>query len=286
MAHKVFAIFLVFTTLTAVLAVGIHGLGYYLTSIQDRPLRTDYVRMKPSGSYSHGLGILGASMLVIGVSTYSTRKRVRSLWNFGKLSQWLAFHIFLCLLGPTLVVFHTTFKAGGVAAISLWTMISVAMSGIVGRFLYSQIPKNLQGNELTAGQITGELDLLSSRLATSPLGDQITRTIYKNFESLSAPRNIGETVAAFIRLVSLRRRIRLYVHRLIEANIHSRTAAKDLLVTATAFATLIQKSLVLNQAGKLFYYWHAIHVPFTIIMFITLAAHITVTVMLGYRWIF
>ena len=113
MAHKVFAIFLVFTTLTAVLAVGIHGLGYYLTSIQERPLRTDYVRMKPSGSYSHGLGILGASMLVIGVSTYSTRKRVRSLWNFGKLSQWLAFHIFLCLLGPTLVVFHTTFKAGG-----------------------------------------------------------------------------------------------------------------------------------------------------------------------------
>ena len=68
-----------------------------------------------------------------------------------------------------------------------------------------------KGNELTAGQITGELDLLSSRLATSPLGDQITKKIYKNFESLSAPRNIGETVTAFIRLVSLRRRIRLYV---------------------------------------------------------------------------
>ena len=152
--------------------------------------------------------------------------------------------------------------------------------------MYSQVPKNLQGNELTAGQITGELDRLSSRLATSPLGDQITKTIYKSFESLSAPRNIGETVTAFIRLVALRRRIRRYVHRLIEANIHSRPAARDLLLTATAFATLIQKSLVLNQAGKLFYYWHAIHVPFTIIMFITLAAHITVTVILGYRWIF
>ena len=101
MAHKVMAIFLVFTITTAVFSVGIYGMGYYLTPVQERPLRTDYVRMKPSGSYSHGLGILGAAMLVVGVSTYSSRKRIRALWNLGKLSQWLEFHIFLCLLGPS-----------------------------------------------------------------------------------------------------------------------------------------------------------------------------------------
>ena len=286
MAHRVFMAFMVFTTITAVISVGIHGMAYYLSSIQERPLRAEYPEMKPSGTYSHGLGILGASMLVIGVSTYSTRKRIRALWNLGKLSRWLEFHIFLCLLGPVLVVFHTTFKAGGVAAISLWTMISVAASGVIGRFLYSQIPKNIQGNELTAGQITSELDRLSAKLSSSPLGDQITRAISGSFESLPAPRTLGQAATVFARLVSLRRRIRMHVRGLIETNIHSRAAAGELLVTATAFASLIQKSLVLNQAGKLFYYWHAIHVPFTIIMFITLAAHITVTVVLGYRWIF
>ncbi len=286
MAHRVFIIFLVFMTVTATLSVGAQGLGYYLTPVKDRPFRSDYARMKPSGTYSHGLGILGASMLIIGVSTYSTRKRVRALWNLGKLSQWLEFHIFLCLLGPTLIVFHTTFKAGGVAAISLWTMLSVAMSGVIGRFLYAQIPKNIQGNELTAGQITSELDRLRDRLSSSPLGDQITKVIYKNFESLPAPRTIIEAVSTFFRLASLRRRIRMYVHGLVKASAHSRQAAKDLQLTATALASLIQKSLVLNQAGKLFYYWHAIHLPFTIIMFITLAAHITVTVLLGYHWIF
>ena len=286
MAHRIFILFLVFTSVMAMLAVALHGFGYYLTPTHMRQFREDYERMKPSSNYSHGLGILGASMIIIGVSTYSTRKRMQALWNLGKLSRWLEFHIFLCLLGPLLVTFHTTFKAGGVAAISLWTMLSVASSGIIGRFLYAQIPKNLQGNELTAGQITNELDRLSTKLSSSPMGDRLTKMIYQSFESLPKPKSIVEAVTAFVKLASLRRNIRRHVHGLIASNVRSKAAAKELQLTATAFASLIQKSLVFNQAGKLFYYWHAIHVPFTVIMFITLVAHILVTMVLGYRWIF
>jgi hypothetical protein len=286
MAHKVFLLFLVFTSLLAIIAVALNGFSYYVTPTHLRHFREDYERMKPSGNYSHGLGIVGASMIIIGVSSYSTRKRTKALWNLGKLSRWLEIHIFLCLLGPLLVLFHTTFKAGGVAAISLWTMLSVAASGIIGRFLYAQIPKNLQGNELTAGQITSELDRLSLKLSSSPIGDQLTQTIYKSFESLPKPRSIWEAISTFVKLASLRRAIRRQARTMITAKVHSHHAAHELQATATAFASLIQKSLVLNQAGKLFYYWHAIHLPFTVIMFITLAAHITVTMLLGYRWIF
>lgn len=286
MAHRIFILFLVFTSLLAVTAVALHGFGYYLTPPHLRHFREEYDTMKPSGSYSHGLGILGASMVVIGVAGYSTRKRTRALWNAGRLSRWLEVHIFLCLLGPLLVLFHTTFKAGGVAAISLWTMLSVAASGIVGRFLYAQIPKNLQGNELTAGQITSELDRLGGKLSSSPVGDQLTKTIYRSFESLPKPQSIWEAIATIVRLASLRRAIRRQTGAMIAAKVHSHNTAQELQSTALAFASLIQKSLVLNQAGKLFYYWHAIHLPFTVIMFITLAAHITVTMLLGYRWIF
>jgi hypothetical protein len=286
MAHRVFILFLVFTSAMAVLAVALHGFGYYLTPTHERHFREDYEKMKPSGNYSHGLGILGASMIIIGVSTYSTRKRMQALWNLGKLSRWLEFHIFLCLLGPILVTFHTTFKAGGVAAISLWTMLSVASSGIIGRFLYAQIPKNLQGNELTAGQITSELDRLSVKLSSSPIGDQLTKTIHRSFETLPKPKSIWEAITTFVKLASVRIDIRRQARAMITAKVHSHQAAHELQATARAFASLIQKSLVLNQAGKLFYYWHAIHLPFTVIMFITLAAHILVTVLLGYRWIF
>ena len=286
MAHRVFILFIVFVSATAVVAIAVHGFAYYLTPTSSRHFRDDYDRMKPSGDYSHGLGILGASMIIIGVSTYSTRKRTRALWNLGKLHRWLEFHIFLCLLGPVLVVFHTTFKAGGVAAISLWTMLSVASSGIIGRFLYAQIPKNLQGHELTGAQISGELDRLSAKLSASKVGERLTRTIYQGFETLPKPQTILEATAAFLKLASLRWRMYRTVHQMIEGNVHSKQTAKEMHATAAAFASLIQKSLVLKQAGKLFYYWHAIHIPFTVIMFITLAAHVIVTVTLGYRWIF
>ena len=286
MAHKVFILFLVFMTILAVVAVAVHGLGYYLTPVSTRHFRTDYEQMRPSGDYSHGLGILGASMIILGVSTYSTRKRMRALWNLGKLSGWLEFHIFLCLLGPLLVVFHTTFKAGGVAAISLWTMLSVASSGIIGRFLYAQIPKNIQGNELTAAQITGELDRLSTKLSTNKIGERLSKIIFQSFEMLPKPQSIWEATQTFVKLISLRLTIRRLVRQMITSNVHSRATAKEMQSTARAFAALIQKSLVLSQAGKLFYYWHVIHLPFSIIMFITLAAHVAVTVILGYRWIF
>jgi hypothetical protein len=286
MAHKVFILFLVFVSVLAVVAVALHGFGYYLTPVSMRHLRGDYEQMKPSGNYSHGLGILGASMIIVGVSTYSTRKRVRALWDLGKLSGWLEFHIFLCLLGPILVVFHTTFKAGGVAAISLWTMLAVASSGIIGRFLYAQIPKNIQGNELTAAQITGELDRLSAKLSTSKIGERLTKIIFQSFEVLPKPQSVWEATKTFVKLISLRLTIRRLVHQMVASNVHSKATAKEMQSTATAFASLIQKSLVLSQAGKLFYYWHVIHLPFSIIMFITLAAHVAVTVLLGYRWIF
>jgi hypothetical protein len=63
-------------------------------------------------------------------------------------------------------------------------------------------------------------------------------------------------------------------------------AAHKLYKAASLRASLIQRSVILLQVEKLFYYWHAIHLPFTIMMFVTLAAHVSVALWLGYRWIF
>lgn len=104
MARRVFVIFLVVVGLTAVIAVGPTGFEDYLSPLVDRPFRPDYSFMSPSGNCSHGLGIIGATMITVGVMTNSSRKRIRALWNLGKISSWLEFHIFLCLVGPVLVV--------------------------------------------------------------------------------------------------------------------------------------------------------------------------------------
>ena len=67
--------------------------------------------------------------MLIGVGFYMARKRFRSLGRVGLLKHWLEFHIFLCSLGPVLVLYHTTFKFGGLVALSFWSMVAVFLSG-------------------------------------------------------------------------------------------------------------------------------------------------------------
>jgi hypothetical protein len=285
MAHRVFVAFLILISLTATTAIGLRGLSYYVTPVHLRPFRQDYEVMKPSGEYSHGLGIIGAAMIVIGVSTYSTRKRMRSLWRVGSLSRWLEFHITLCLLGPILIVYHTTFKAGGVAAISLWTMLAVVASGFAGRFLYALIPRDQAGTELTSNEIQAEIKRMDNMLASTPVGSALLQRINQRFATVRPPSSLSSALATFVQLRSTYRDLTITLRRLTLARAITAHDAHLLYKTAAARASLIQRSIILGQIGKLFNYWHAIHLPFTVIMFLTLAAHVTISVLLGYRWI-
>jgi hypothetical protein len=286
MAHKIFVVFLVFIGLTAAVAVGLNGYAYYLTPMSERAFRSDYKELKPSSTFSHGLGVAGATMIAIGVITYSSRKRFRALWNLGRLSMWLEFHIFLCLLGPVLVVYHTTFKAGGIAAISLWSMLSVAASGIIGRFLYVLIPRNMKGSELDSHQINEEFDRIGKSLRESEIGSSLIKMVDSQFSAIKRPSNLGETISTLLHLVQVKRRVKQSTRRLLAQSHIPHDTARKLFKAVSTRASLIQRSIVLLQVEKLFYYWHAIHLPFTAMMFITLIVHVGVSLWLGYRWIF
>ncbi len=101
------------------------GREYYVLPLAERPFSPLDALFAPTGLIGQGLGIVGTLMIALGVVSYGARKRVRALARFGKLKDWLHFHIFLCLLGPFLVVLHTTFKFGGLVAIAFWSMVLV-----------------------------------------------------------------------------------------------------------------------------------------------------------------
>jgi hypothetical protein len=286
LSHKIFLLFLFLIGATAVLSLSVRGCDYYLTPLEKRAFRSDYADMKPSGDHSHGLGIIGTLMIMTGVTTYSTRKRVRKLWNIGRLSYWLEFHIFLCLLGPILIVYHTTFKAGGIASISLWTMLSVVSSGVIGRYLYNQIPRNMKGANLTYEEIAREIDELAARLRQHPLGEKLVTVIDEAFAAVGKPRTLSESIAALIQVQRIKSRTRKTIQSVIAHSHSSADLAKQLFDAASDRASLFQKSLVLVQVERGFYYWHAIHFPFSLIMFLTLTAHVVVAILLGYTWIF
>ena len=164
--HKIYvsSFFVVGIAVLALLAI--NGYHYYSLPIEERFFSPSHVNLKPSGFLGHGFGIIGTLMMIIGVSVYMVRKRSKKLFTFGYLKHWLELHIFLCTVGPILVLYHTTFKFGGIVSVSFWSMVLVVLSGVVGRFIYIQIPRTIQGRKLIcriSSQCGKNLHLILSR---------------------------------------------------------------------------------------------------------------------------
>ncbi|MCX6058767.1 MAG: hypothetical protein NTW69_11520 [Chloroflexi bacterium] len=97
--------------------------------------------------FGHGLGIFGFLLMLMTETLYSLRKRTRNA-SWGRMSSWLQFHIFTGLVGPYMVLLHTSWKFNGLAgAVTLLTVVIVA-SGIIGRYIYTRIPRTLDGLEI------------------------------------------------------------------------------------------------------------------------------------------
>ena len=102
----------------------------------------------PAGElFGHGMGILGFILMVMTETLYSLRKRSR-VARWGKLSNWLQFHIFTGLVGPYMVLLHTSWKFHGLAGATTLLTIIIVMSGFVGRYIYTRIPRTVDGVEI------------------------------------------------------------------------------------------------------------------------------------------
>ncbi len=153
-AYRVYISALVLIIIITGIAVLYYGYSYYTTDLEHRFFHPKHDVLKSSGLVGHGMGIVGTLMILFGVFWYMARKRFRKLSRIGLLKHWLEFHIFLCVLGPILIFYHTSLKFGGVVAIGYWSMVAVVLSGVIGRFIYIQIPRSLEGRELSLNEIS------------------------------------------------------------------------------------------------------------------------------------
>ncbi len=99
------------------------------------------------GLFGHLLGIVGFILMLMTEVLYSFRKRSRRA-RWGSMEIWLKFHILTGLVGPYMVLLHTSWKFHGLAgAVTLLTLL-IVISGFVGRYIYTRIPRTLDGSEM------------------------------------------------------------------------------------------------------------------------------------------
>jgi hypothetical protein len=258
------------------------GLGYYLTPLAERAYSPLHDTLKPSGDVGLALGYGGSLMMLVGVVMYGARKRLTSLRRMGKLKYWLEIHIFLCTLGPFLVLLHTSFRIGGIISIAFWSMIVVVASGFFGRYVYTRIPKTINGRFLTLKAVQEERDRLVERLSG------VTGLTQADLIELTAERQrpqprrlIGALIAA-LRLDLAKRREIKRLRRVCRARKLPLASRASLEAVVRTRFQLEQQMALLLPFQRLFRYWHLLHLPLAIVMLLVVVLHVVVAALFGY----
>jgi hypothetical protein len=250
----------VIVIVVAVFAVG--GWDYYTTPLRVRAYRPVHRSLRPSGTIGRPLGVAGLAMMTVPV-IYAVRKRWSRAARAGSLKRWLDVHIFCGTVGPVLVTFHAALKFNGVVSVAYWSMVSVMLSGFVGRYLYVRIPRSIRGTELSYAEIESQAAAMMNDLAAAgvPVGE---------LGQLTSARGMPS------------RRTRTAAHRrLVAAGLDAEQAARVVRV-ATERAVLLRRLSQLSRTRRWFAMWHVFHLPLVYVMFAIAFVHVALAIYLGY----
>lgn len=238
--------------------------------------------------FAYYLGLVGG-LLMSSLLLYPLRKRIAALERLGKMESWFKFHMIAGICGPLMVLFHSTFKTGSLnGAMALYAMLLVALSGVIGRFIYRHIHRGLYGNQLTLGEVSAELkdcaENMGSVFALRP--DIEPRLMDFHDAAFSRQGSLIVRVWRFVTLYwksrrlaneirrdakdALRRQFRKQGGRRRELIVNYRIAREDI----DRYLNSVVKASQLAVWERLFSYWHIIHLPFLYLLVFSGVVHV------------
>jgi hypothetical protein len=174
-------------------------------------------------------------------------------------------------------------------------MVVVALSGFIGRYLYTRIPRTLQATELSVGEIDAENNALTAELARQNVLDPDQLGSLLDVPSSQEVRQMGlMTVLWTLTLLDLKRPFRVSAlrRRVLSAGERISTLGglfasrhpelEAVIANARRQAGLRTKIAFLDRIRQMFHLWHVIHRPFSISFAALVLVHIGVVVTMGY----
>jgi hypothetical protein len=261
---------------------------YYALPVEERPHSPMHAAFKPGGSWGHGFGIIGSALVLL-LFLYSVRKRRWLGLRLGRLSRWLDVHILFGIMGPLLITLHTAGKLGGIVSISYFSMLAVAFSGVFGRYIYMQIPRDVRGHTIGLDAVERRIGEIEESLRADyglpgDVVDGIRRFAQSAEHDAKGVRAFMQTIVHDLtlrrRVARLRRFIRQGHQEIPEE------ALGDIVRLAREQSVLRRRVALLGAMTRMFHHWHVFHKPFAVIMIVIMFVHVGVTIAFGYRWVF
>jgi hypothetical protein len=278
------------------LIVGIfsYGFSYYTLNASERPFSPKHALLKPSGAIGVKLGMLGLGMFLC-IFLYPLRKRWAWLGRQGSSRHWLDNHVLLGLAAPFVIALHAAFKFRGFAGIAFWIMLAVSLSGVIGRYLYGQIPRSLNAAELSLKEVQEIQAKLGELLAEQRVLPQSDLRTVLSLPSPESVRRLPTVVALFymmlldlsriFKIATLRRRHLGFTEQIFTLGGLLKTQHPELeraVAVAREEAAIAKRVLFLSCSQKVFHLWHVVHKPFSYTFALLAIIHIVLVVMMGY----
>jgi len=277
------------------IGLAVYGANYYTLPLEDRPYSPKHELLKPSGLIGINLGVLGTTLFVI-IFLYALRKVIPWLGRIGTAKHWMDFHVICGVSAPFVIAFHASFKFRGIAGIGFWIMVAVALSGVIGRYLYNKIPRSVTAAELSLSELQKNEAELSLALASQSI---YTHDELEHVLQVPTPdhiRRIGPLLALVemlsfdfrmpFQLAALRRASTGFGGKLISLGglrAVPNPEVERVVRLVRQKASLSRRLMFLNHTQRVFHLWHVVHRPFSYAFAVLAVMHIVVVTGLGFH---
>jgi hypothetical protein len=276
--------------LSAVLlaAVTVAGASYYFAPVGERVRSPLHAWLKPSGWVGQAAGIL-ALLIFLSLWLYPLRRRFRWLAFTGAMARWLDVHVSLALILPLLAAVHASWRFSGLIGLGYAAMLTVWLSGLVGRYLYARIPRGKTGLELDAGGVARHRHALLeeiARRARLPI-DEVRSVLGEDpwpCEGLGLWATLRQMVRDDFARWRASRALAAACRRRSGGRLDRGTLRRVRKLARREMA-LMQQARLLAATQRVFRFWHVVHRPFAIAALAAVLVHVSVAVIMGATWV-
>jgi hypothetical protein len=236
----------------------------------------------------YGLGLAGGLAMLL-LFTYPMRKHLRFMHGLGKVKWWFWAHMTLGIAGPLLILLHSTFHIGSVnAAVAFYSMVIVALSGVVGRFLKLRVHAGLHGELSSLQELQQRAgfmqDDVRSRLHFAPGVEARLRSFeqYALHDAQGPSRTWRQLLALPWRQAMTLAACELELNRALRQRAAQRAwKAEDIARRERHARRLVRRYLVAvmrvaqySAYERVFALWHVAHVPFVYLLVASATVHV------------
>jgi hypothetical protein len=223
-------------------------------------------------------GYLGTALMVLSMA-YPLQRRMRWFKATGTNQYWLDVHLMTGVVGPAFIALHSALRLTTWVSIPFWSMTAVVASGVLGRYIYTLVPG------LTSAH---DLEILDGRRAITELAKDhpeaaayAVATFEREAGRSARTWNLGLVGVLVWTLVDeLRRGWRMRTTRRALRRLAPRPVARQLAARIDRIVFLERRKELAPRGKALLRAWKRVHIPFSLVLLVTMVIHIVVALKL------